>query len=228
MVTVEHAMGKTEVPANPKRVVILTNEGTEALLELGVKPVGAVKSWTGDPWYPHIKDKMKDVKVVGDEGQVNVETIASLKPDLIIGNKMRHEKVYEQLKAIAPTVFSETLRGEWKDNFKFYAKALNKEKEGQKVVADYESRIKDLKGKLGDKVNQEISMVRFMPGDVRIYHGDTFSGVILKELGFKRPGDQNKDDFAERNVSKERISAMDGDVLFYFTFDKGNEKKDLN
>ncbi|MBU0450454.1 iron siderophore-binding protein, partial [Bacillus thuringiensis] len=75
MITVEHAMGKTEVPANPKRVVILTNEGTEALLELGVKPVGAVKSWTGDPWYPHIKDKMKDVKVVGDEGQVNVETI---------------------------------------------------------------------------------------------------------------------------------------------------------
>ncbi|EJP83239.1 ABC transporter substrate-binding protein [Bacillus cereus] len=225
MVTVEHAMGKTEVPANPKRVVILTNEGTEALLELGVKPVGAVKSWTGDPWYPHIKDKMKDVKVVGDEGQVNVETIASLKPDLIIGNKMRHEKVYEQLKAIAPTVFSETLRGEWKDNFKFYAKALNKEKEGQKVLTDYEARMKDLKGKLGDKVNQEISMVRFMPGDVRIYHGDTFSGVILKELGFKRPGDQNKDDFAERNVSKERISAMDGDVLFYFTFDKGNEKK---
>ncbi|ADK03337.1 TPA: ABC transporter substrate-binding protein [Bacillus anthracis] len=225
MITVEHAMGKTEVPANPKRVVILTNEGTEALLELGVKPVGAVKSWTGDPWYPHIKDKMKDVKVVGDEGQVNVETIASLKPDLIIGNKMRHEKVYEQLKAIAPTVFSETLRGEWKDNFKFYAKALNKEKEGQKVLADYDKRMKDLKAKLGDKVNQEISMVRFMPGDVRIYHGDTFSGVILKELGFKRPGDQNKDDFAERNVSKERISAMDGDVLFYFTFDKGNEKK---
>ncbi|QWH10490.1 iron-siderophore ABC transporter substrate-binding protein [Bacillus mycoides] len=225
MITVEHAMGKTEVPANPKRVVILTNEGTEALLELGVKPVGAVKSWTGDPWYPHIKDKMKDVKVVGDEGQVNVETIASLKPDLIIGNKMRHEKVYEQLKAIAPTVFSETLRGEWKDNFTFYAKALNKEKEGQKILTDYEARIKDLKGKLGDKVNQEISMVRFMPGDVRIYHGDTFSGVILKELGFKRPGDQNKNDFAERNVSKERISAMDGDVLFYFTFDKGNEKK---
>ncbi len=225
MITVEHAMGKTEVPANPKRVVILTNEGTEALLELGVKPVGAVKSWTGDPWYPHIKDKMKDVKVVGDEGQVNVETIASLKPDLIIGNKMRHEKVYEQLKAIAPTVFSETLRGEWKDNFKFYAKALNKEKEGQKVLADYDKRMKDLKTKLGDKVNQEISMVRFMPGDVRIYHGDTFSGVILKELGFKRPGDQNKDDFAERNVSKERISAMDGDVLFYFTFDKGNDKK---
>ncbi|KFM99664.1 iron-siderophore ABC transporter substrate-binding protein [Bacillus clarus] len=225
MITVEHAMGKTEVPANPKRVVVLTNEGTEALLALGVTPVGAAEAPTGNPWYPHTKDKLKSVKTVGTELQVNVETIASLKPDLIIGNKLRHEKVYEQLKGIAPTVFSETLRGEWKDNFKLYAKAVNKEKEGQKVLADYEKRIKDLKGKLGDQVNQEISMVRFMPGDVRIYHGDTFSGVILKELGFKRPGDQNKNDFAERNVSKERISAMDGDTIFYFTYDKGNEKK---
>ncbi|PGQ43266.1 iron siderophore-binding protein [Bacillus thuringiensis] len=224
VVTVEHAMGKTEVPANPKRVVILTNEGTEALLELGVKPVGAVKSWTGDPWYPHIKDKMKDVKVVGDEGQVNVETIASLKPDLIIGNKMRHEKVYEQLKAIAPTVFSETLRGEWKDNFKFYAKALNKEKEGQKVVADYESRMKDLKGKLGDKVNQEISMVRFMPGDVRIYQKNSFSGVVLNDIGFKRPPLQDKDDFAIKGITKEQIPNMDGDYLFYFTSDKDADK----
>ncbi|HEK9101088.1 ABC transporter substrate-binding protein [Bacillus cereus] len=225
MVTVEHAMGKTEVPANPKRVVILTNEGAEALLTLGVTPVGAVNPPTSDSWYPHMKDKMKDVKSVGNESQVNIEAIAALKPDLIIGNKMRQEKVYEQLNGIAPTVFAETLRGEWKDNFKFYSKAVNKEKEGEKVLADYDKRIKDIKGKLGDKVNQEISMVRFMPGDVRIYHGDTFSGIILKELGFKRPGDQNKNDFAERNVSKERIPAMDGDIIFYFTYNQGNEKK---
>ena len=86
-------------------------------------------------WYPHIKDKMKDIKLSETESQINVEAIAALKPDLIIGNKMRHEKVYEQLKGIAPTVFAETLRGEWKDNFKFYAKALNKEKEGQKAIS---------------------------------------------------------------------------------------------
>ena len=127
MITVEHAMGKTEVPANPKRVVILTNEGAEALLSLGVTPVGAVQPPTNNDWYPHMKDKMKNVKSVGNESQVNLEAIAALKPDLIIGNKMRQEKVYEQLNGIAPTVFAETLRGEWKDNFKFYEKALNKE-----------------------------------------------------------------------------------------------------
>ena len=34
-----------------------------------------------------------------------------LKPDLIIGNKMRHEK-YMITKEIAPTVYAETLRGD--------------------------------------------------------------------------------------------------------------------
>jgi iron complex transport system substrate-binding protein len=222
--TVKHAMGTTEIKGTPKRIVILTNEGTEALLAMGVKPVGAVKSWTGNPWYDHIAKQMEGVKAVGTESEVNLEAIASLKPDLIIGNKMRQEKVYEQLKAIAPTVFSETLRGDWKQNFNFYAKAINKEAEGKKVMDKYEARIQDLKGKLGDKLNQKVSIVRFMPGDVRMYHKDTFSGIILDELGFKRPESQDKPDFAEQGVTKERIPAMDGDILFYFTYDTGDGK----
>ncbi len=220
--TVEHAMGTTEIKGTPKKVVILTNEGTEALLSMGVTPVGAVQSWTGDPWYEHIADDMKDVEVVGTESELNVEAIAKLQPDLIIGNKMRQEEQYNQLKEIAPTVMAETLRGDWKENFELYAKALNKEEKGKEVLAEYDQRIEDLKGKLGDKLNQQVSMVRFMAGDVRIYHKDSFSGVILDELGFARPEGQDVDDFAEKGVTKERIPAMDGDVLFYFTYETGD------
>ncbi|WP_406686327.1 ABC transporter substrate-binding protein [Rossellomorea vietnamensis] len=220
--TVKHAMGTTEIKGTPKKVVILTNEGTEALLALGVTPVGAVQSWTGDPWYDHISDKMKDVEVVGTESELNMEAIAKLQPDLIIGNKMRQEEQYNQLKDIAPTVMAETLRGNWKENFELYAKALNKEDKGQEVLAEYDQRIEDLKGKLGDKLNQKVSMVRFLAGDVRIYHKDSFSGVILDQLGFARPEGQDVDDFAEKGVTKERIPAMDGDVLFYFTYETGD------
>ncbi|MBY0145776.1 ABC transporter substrate-binding protein [Neobacillus niacini] len=222
--TVEHSMGSTTIKGTPKRVVILTNEGTEALLAMGVTPVGAVKSFTGDPWYDHIADQLKDTQVVGVESEVNVEAIAALKPDLIIGNKMRQEKIYDQLKAIAPTVFAETLRGDWKVNFELYAKALNKEEKGKEVLEKYDSRIAELKEKLGDKLNMKVSMVRFMAGEVRIYHKDTFSGVILGDLGFARPESQNVDDFAERNVTKERIPAMEGDILFYFTYETGDGK----
>ncbi|WP_282172940.1 ABC transporter substrate-binding protein [Cytobacillus firmus] len=220
--TIEHSMGTTKLDKAPEKVVILTNEGTEALLSMGVTPVGAVQSWTGDPWYDHIADDMKDVQVVGTESEVNVEAIAALQPDLIIGNKMRQEKVYDQLNDIAPTVFAETLRGDWKENFELYAKAINKEEEGKKVLADYDSRIEEIKTSLGDKLDQEVSIVRFMAGDVRIYHKDSFSGVILDQIGLARPESQNVDDFAEKNATKERIPAMDGDVLFYFTYETGD------
>jgi iron complex transport system substrate-binding protein len=220
-ISVEHAMGTTEVPAEPKRVVILTNEGTEALLKMGVTPVGAVNSWTGDPWYAHIADQMEGVEPVGFESEVNVEAIAALEPDLIIGNKMRQEAIYEQLDAIAPTVFAETLRGNWKENFTLYSEALNKAEEGQQILADYDAHLAEFAEKAGDKLDMEVSIVRFMADHARIYHKDSFSGVILEQIGFKRPESQNVDDFMEK-ATKERIPAMEGDILFYFTYEPGD------
>lgn len=220
--TVDHAMGTTTIAKTPERVVILTNEGTEALLELGVTPVGAVQSWTGDPWYDHIADEMKDAEVVGLESEVNVEAIAALQPDLIIGNKMRQEGIYEQLSAIAPTVFAEDLRGNWKNNFELYAKAVNKEEKGKEAIEAYDSRIADLKEQLGDKLNMKVSIVRFMAGDVRIYQKDSFSGVILDQLGFARPESQDVEEFAIKGATKEQMPLMDGDILFYFTYETGD------
>ncbi|MCA0988853.1 ABC transporter substrate-binding protein [Guptibacillus algicola] len=219
--TVKHAMGETDVPADPEKVVILTNEGTEALLALGVTPVGAVQSWLGDPWYDHISDDMQDVEVVGTESEVNLEAIAALKPDLIIGNKLRQENVYDQLSSIAPTVFSETLKGDWQENFNFYANALNMEDKGKEVMNAYNDRIESMSSDLGDQLDKEVSVVRFLAGKTRIYYKDSFSGVILEQLGFARPESQQKNEFAEE-VTKERIPEMDGDVLIYFTYEAGD------
>ncbi|SFQ23042.1 ABC transporter substrate-binding protein [Tranquillimonas alkanivorans] len=218
---VTHAMGTTEVPDDPERVVILTNEGTEALLALGITPVGAVRSWTGDPWYDHIAGQMQDAEVVGTESGVNLELVAALEPDLIIGNRMRQEKVYDQLSAIAPTVMSEQLRGDWQINFDLYAEALGLEEEGEQVIADYRQHVADLSDALGEATDEEVSVVRFLPGQIRIYQLDSFSGVVLDQLGFERPENQDVDDFALR-VGKESIPDMDGDRIFHFTYDTGD------
>lgn len=165
---------------------------------------------------------MTGVEVVGTENEVNLEKIAALKPDLIIGNKVRQEAVYEQLNAIAPTVFSETLKGAWKDNFKIYAKALNLEEKGNEVLSDFDAHIEQVKENLGDKVNQEVSVVRFNAGQTRIYYKDSFSGVIFDQLGFKRAEQQEKL-FPEDNkfaieIGKEVIPEIDADSIFYFTY----------
>lgn len=221
--TVKHAMGETTIKGSPKRIVVLTNEGTEAVLALGIKPVGAVKSFTGNPWYEHIKADMEGVAELGTEGQPNIELIASLKPDLILGNKMRQEKVYQQLSAIAPTVFSETLRGEWKSNFNLYAEALNKKTEGAQVIADFDKKVDDFRTKAGDKLNQTVSVVRFMGGKTRIYLSDTFTGIIFKQIGIARPATNYKDTFVEE-ISKERIPEADADMILYFTYETGDNK----
>ncbi|MFX3634849.1 MAG: ABC transporter substrate-binding protein [Candidatus Pristimantibacillus sp.] len=222
---IKHAMGEEEIKGTPQRIVVLTNEGTEALLALGVKPVGAVKSWTGNPWYAHIAAEMEGVQELGEEGQPNLELIAGLEPDLIIGNKMRHEEIYEQLKAIAPTIESETLRGDWKINFNLYADAIGKKAEGEQLIADFDKRVEEFKTKAGDKLKETVSFVRFMGGKTRVYHTDTFSGIILNQIGIAR-NDMTvnaKDQFVDE-ITKERLPEVEAHRLFYFTYDVGDGK----
>lgn len=222
---ITHAMGTTDVPDNPQRIVVLTNEGTEALLAVGITPVGAVKSFLGNPWYDHIAAEMTDVVVLGEESAVNLEVLLSLEPDLILGNKMRHEKIYEQLSAIAPTVISERLRGDWKINMALYTDAAGKGEEGKAALAAFDARVSALHDALGASLDEKISIARFMSGQTRIMFKDTFSGLIFNQLGFQRPASQDKDDFAEE-ITKERIPEFEGDRLFYFTYETGNGEGD--
>ncbi|HEY9763625.1 MAG TPA: iron-siderophore ABC transporter substrate-binding protein [Trichocoleus sp.] len=211
---IQHAMGTTVVPTNPQRIVVLTNEATDMVLALGITPVGAVKSWAGDPYYGYIANSMEDVPVLGDEMQPNLEQIVALQPDLIIGSKVRQGQVYDQLNAIAPTIFSETIGAPWKDNLRLYAQALNREAAAEKLLADWDARVANLRQRIGDRGIQ-VSLIRFLPGNARIYLKDSFPGQIVQEVGLQRPATQAEAGFA-KEVSFEQIPQMNGDILFYF------------
>ena len=225
---ITHAMGTTDVPDSPQRIVVLTNEGTEALLAVGITPVGAVRSWLGDPWYAHIAADMADVTVVGEESAVNLETIAALQPDLIVGNKTRQEKIYDQLSAIAPTVMSERLRGDWKINMALYTDAVGKGDEAAAgalfaptKTGGFGESVFNATEAAGPALQEEVSLGRFMPSLTRIYYKDTFAGLILGEIGFARPATQDKPEFADA-IGKERIPELEGDRLFYYVYETGD------
>lgn len=57
-----------------------------------------------------------------------------------------------------------------------------------------------------------------------VFIKNSFSGVVLNDIGFKRPPLQDKDEFAIKGITKEQIPNMDGDYLFYFTSDKDADK----
>jgi iron complex transport system substrate-binding protein len=187
--------------------------------------VGAANSWNGDPWWDHIAEAMGDAMPVGTESAVNLELVAALEPDLIIGNAQRHEEIYPQLSTIAPTVLSQELRGDWKINFRLYAEALGLEERGEEVIAGYETAVEELSAALGPALEEEVSVIRFLPGQIRIYQLDSFSGVLLQDVGFQRPEIQNVEDFAIF-TGKESTPDMDGDRIFHFTYDTGDGEGD--
>ncbi|PSN12076.1 iron siderophore-binding protein [filamentous cyanobacterium CCT1] len=226
--TVAHAMGNTAVPTHPQRVVVLTNEATDMVLALGLTPIGAVKSWSGEPYYDYIAEDMASVPVVGDEMQPSLEQIAALQPDLIIGSQVRQGQIYGQLSAIAPTVFSETIGEPWQDNLRLYGKALNREAEAEKLLADWDARVANLRQQFADR-DLQVSLVRFLPGNARLYLKDSFPGQIIQDVGLQRPPPQAEAGFAQE-VSLEQIPQMNGDVLFYFTdvsYDGGQSASDI-
>jgi len=216
-----HAMGTTTLPEHPVRIVALTNEATEDLVALGIVPVGAARSANADPWFDHIAAQLADTKVVGEELAPELETIAALQPDLILGNKKRHEKIYDQLSAIAPTVFVENITGQWKDNIKVYADASGRNAEADAALADYARRVAAIKDALGERNKEVVGLVRFIAGQNYAYNNDSFSGSILRDIGFGRPAAQDKPGLAEK-ITMERIPELDGDRLLHFSYEIGD------
>lgn len=212
--TVQHAMGTTEVPVSPQRVVVLDTGELDAALALGVTPVGAVEAIEGEGFQAYFGDQVEGITDVGTIAEPNLETIVSLQPDLILSNKQRHEEIYEQLSQIAPTVFAERVGVVWKDNFLLDAEALGKTAEAEQLMQQYDQRVADLKARLGDPAATDVSVVRFLPEQIRLYQRGSFIGTILDDVGFGRPRSQQATDETWLEGNRERIGDLDGDVLF--------------
>ncbi|MCY7432518.1 iron-siderophore ABC transporter substrate-binding protein [Bacillus safensis] len=220
--TVESAIGSTEIKGSPKRVVTLYQGATDAAVAMGIKPVGVVESWLEAPTYKYLRNDLKDVKIVGQETQPNLEEIEKLKPDLIIASKIRHEQIFDQLKEIAPTVATETVFT-FKDTVKLMGEALNKQDKSKELLTKWDDRVADFKEKTKKDIKNwpmSVSVVNFRADHARIYQTG-FAGSILTELGFEGPKNvKDKKQDIITLTDKESIPQMDADVIYYFMDEK--------
>ncbi|MFE4537917.1 ABC transporter substrate-binding protein [Streptomyces scopuliridis] len=230
--TVKTVMGDVRVGDAPKRVVVLDTDALDSAVTLGVTPVGATTVVDKAPFSTYLpEDKLKGIKPVGLIAEPNLEAIAALKPDLILSSKVRDEKNYTSLSAIAPTVFSDTTGPTWRKNFDLHADALGRKNEAKKVVADYDAHVKRLTDALGGaaKAKQtKVGFVRFVEGaDTRLYLNDTFVGSLFKDLQVGRPANQDTTGFS-LDVSPEQIDKANADVIFYSTYGDAKKAKETD
>ncbi|PQP26324.1 ABC transporter substrate-binding protein [Rhodococcus opacus] len=225
--TVDHFRGSTEIPAEPQRIVALDNSFTDAVLLLEAPLVGYVDY--REPGLPDYLGASRDefaaeAESVGKVSTASLEQIAALQPDLIISAEVRDGKNYEQLSAIAPTIFTETTGPTWKDNIRLVGKALGKEELAEQKIGAYEERAAAVGAEINDTAsNPVISVVRFAgEPTARLYRTTSFSGIVLSDAGLARPQSQGPDpadpDNIMQAISPELISEAEGDAIFVSTW----------
>lgn len=225
--TVKDATGKAvKVPAHPKRVVTLTQEDLDAVLALGVKPVGITNGQGLDKPPAYLADKVKGIDVVGNLLQPVMDKVVAAKPDLILAGDMQDEQVLKQLREITPaTVVTMAPTDDWKLTLRGIGNAVNDLPKANKVIADHEAAAKKAGTELGKNKGAEVSIVRWNPDGPSWMENKQFASGVALEMGLKRPKNQNKDGNAHTpSLSLEKINEIDGDWLFLSTLTSDGEK----
>jgi len=180
-ITYESENGPIEVPADPQRVVALTNAGY--VLKLGVNLVG-VDSWSMTN--PRYADELKDVEVVSEE---NIEKIAELQPDLIIAASTT--KNIDKLGKIAPTVTYTYNKVDYLTQHLEIGKLLNKEKEAQAWIDDFKARAKAAGEEIKAKIGEDATVTVLESYDKSMYIlGDSWgrgTEILYQAMGLKMP-----------------------------------------
>ncbi|GAA1416169.1 iron-siderophore ABC transporter substrate-binding protein [Kitasatospora putterlickiae] len=211
--TIKHAMGETVIPAKPVRVVVLDTGELDNVVSLGIQPVGVVHTEGSKSMPSYLKDKAGSPANVGTINSLNLEAIAALKPDLILGSQLRAQDQYEQLSKIAPTVFSLRPGYPWKQNFVLNATPFGLEAEAKSQLDAYQAAAAAIGAKLGDK-RPTIAPLRFMPGKTRLYAELSFIGTILIDAQLPQPKIMQVKELAVE-ISPEQIDKADADWVFY-------------
>lgn len=224
---IHHDKGETTLEHKPQRIVALDNSLVDAVVALGQPLVGGISSYRdlhGFP--PYLGDAVAQTEEVGPLESPDLEAIAELHPDLIISATVRHDALYDELSAIAPTVFVATTGPTWKDNIRLVGEATGEEDRADDVLAAYETRAAALGQQINEKAgNPTFSIVRFLDGPTRLMGNESFIGIVLTDMGIARPAAQDIDDFAVE-IGEEQIRKADGDHIFVTTYSAGQPAKE--
>ncbi|PYE82326.1 ABC transporter substrate-binding protein [Pseudoroseicyclus aestuarii] len=225
----QHRFGETTVPEAPERVVSLSYAGADSLWALDVAPV-AVRYWYGDypmtawPWAEEAA-----AALYGEEGpeilrgDINIEQIAALEPDLILGTwSGMTEAEYGLLSQIAPTIPPAADQSDygtpWDDRALIAGRATGHLEEAEAQVTAIRDRIAAVAEDHPDWQGLSAVVGTYWNGTPGAYGPGDIRPQILSGLGFVTP--QAIEDAIPAgsfyaSLSNEDLSPLDADVLIW-------------
>ncbi|WP_199746625.1 iron-siderophore ABC transporter substrate-binding protein [Amycolatopsis sp. WAC 01416] len=237
-VTVEHKYGSASVEKQPSRIVTLGLSDHDAVLALGIRPVGAVDWFKERPYgkWPWTQARWGDKwpEVVGERDDFNFEKIAALKPDLILAqySGMKKEQ-YDKLSQLAPVVAQpskyEDYAAPWQEMTRMVGRALGLPQKADDLIAGIDRRFAQARAEHPGFA--KLSMVvadTFEAGKFSAFTTTDPKMIFMTELGF-RPFDPVKALSEPENnvveVSSERFDLFDADRLVWLNSDVNAETR---
>ncbi|NFH70222.1 iron-hydroxamate ABC transporter substrate-binding protein [Clostridium botulinum] len=226
---VQSVKGEIEIPKNPQRIVDISGSSEELVL-LGHTPIATanVDSYETDKVPSYIEEKLGNAKVVGHSmmDTMDIEAILSAEPDLII-MAPRQEKIYDQLKEIAPVVMLEDKSNDWEAKFKDVANLFGQEEEAQKWLDNYYDKAK----KLGDEIkstNGEKTYLTVLAssGQFMVFTEGGIGTVLKDDMGLPQPDNMPaQDGITLPIVSMEGLTEINADHIILIATE--SDKADL-
>ncbi|MHC1683167.1 MAG: iron-hydroxamate ABC transporter substrate-binding protein [Clostridiaceae bacterium] len=224
-IKVTDVRGEVEIPAKPEKIVDLSGN-SDILSILGYKVVGTANSdaydYTKFPTY--LEDTLKGAKILGYSMQdtMDVEAIMSLNPDLIVISTVQ-EKMYDQLKEIAPTVMIKLEALNWKEDVKAFAKVFNKEDAANKWLENYDKKAKEVGEKIKEAKGADTTYLSFLAsaGQFYVFDGAGFGSVLYQDMVLAKPqGMPEQSNISLPVVTYEGLAEIKADYIFVIATDE--------
>jgi iron complex transport system substrate-binding protein len=219
-----HTAGESCVPENPQRIVTTQDQNALLpLLELGVKPVGSAGLPLEDGNFLFRRVAGFDtsgITFVGSYGEPNLEAIALLKPDLIIGPPFQAD-IYEALSAIAPTVLIDVHERPLDEALLDFATLVNATEQAGAMRAAYQARVAELREALAER-RDRLTVSIITPGDDsgQFYNeaSSQATGTVVRALDLLRPAPESGPDAFSDYRSVEKLPEHDADVMLIVSY----------
>lgn len=224
-VTIDHALGSTTISAAPQRVVTIGWSDQDAVLALGVQPVGTTEWFNEQPGaiFPWATGSATGPapEIVANAGEINLEKVAALQPDLILAlYEGLEQSEYDKLSAIAPTVAHsaqyDPFGAPWQDMTLTTGQALGREQQARDLIADVEQQIATVRTANPQWAEQTmLVMATVESGTYGVFSPQDPKARFFADLGFRTEPDwlapRVQDNLA--TVSAEEFSLLDVDRL---------------
>lgn len=192
---VHDSQGEHQIEQIPERVVVLDWNLLEAVIELGITPVGTAEmdgyaDWMVKPAIP------AETVELGNRSEPNLEKIIALKPDIILVSE-RHVDIIPQLERIAPVLYYSNFAADDNDalvaieQLRQLGELFQRSEIAEQKLEQIEQRFSELKAQLDQHFSGQIPPVVVMRfanlTSTFLYTDNSIPQYVVEHLGLSNP-----------------------------------------